>query len=453
MVKSSAVFISRLRGLPVLDGSGDTVGRLRDVVISLRALGRPPRVKGLVVDIFGRRRVFVPIARVHSVDATQITISATLDTRPFQKREREMLVITDLFDRTIDRGRGRGVIYDIAMTPTRAHDWEITDAAVREGGSNSRFRLRASGSTVVVPWNEVPTLVLTSERATDVVVARMADMKPADVARELHEMDADRLADVVHALDDNALAEALEEMPSDEQVAVITTLDNERAADVLEEMDPDDAADLIGELPDDVAEDLLQRMEPEDAADVRNLLLYEDYTAGGMMTPEPVVIAADATVADALARVRDEELTPALASMVFVCRPPLDTPSGRFIGAVHTQRLLREPPSMMVSGLIDADLEPMDPQAGIADVSRYFATYNLVVAPVVNQTQNLVGAVTVDDLLDHMLPEDWRGRQMDENSASHLLTPHVGGVMPAVAVDGVPTSHAGGAHIAGGTHG
>ena len=413
MVKSTAVFISRLRGLPVLDVSGDGVGRVRDVVISLRTLARAPRVKGLVVDIFGRRRIFVPMIRVHAISANQVSISAQVDTRQFKQWDSEILVIADLYDRTVQRPNGTGVIYDIAMAPSRAREWEITDAAIREGGTRGRFRLRGGGQSVVVPWNEVPALVLSAERATDTVVARMAEMKPADVARELHDMDPKRLADVVQALDDSQLAEALEELPSDEQVQVITTLDNERAADILEEMDPDDAADLIGELPQDIAEDLLQRMEPEDAQDVRNLLLYEDYTAGGMMTPEPVILAPDATVADALARVRDQEFTPALASMVFVCRPPLDTPSGRFLGAVHTQRLLREPPSFMVSRLIDAGLEPMSPESGIAEVSRYFATYNLVVAPVVNSDQQLVGAVTVDDLLDHMLPEDWRGSQMD----------------------------------------
>ena len=411
-MKSTAVFISRLRGLPVLDASGDSVGRVRDVVISLRTLERAPRVKGLVVDIFGRRRIFVPMVRVHSIDPNQVAISAQVDTRQFRRWESEILVIADLFDRTVQRPAGPAVIYDVAMAPSRAREWVITDAALREGGSIGRFRLRG-GQSVVVPWNEVPALVLSAERTTDTVVARMAEMKPADVARELHDMDPERLADVVQALDDTQLAEALEELPADEQVQVITTLDNERAADVLEEMDPDDAADLIAELPAEIAEDLLQRMEPEDAQDVRNLLLYEDYTAGGMMTPEPVILPPDATVADALARVRDEELTPALASMVFVCRAPLDTPSGRFLGAVHTQRLLREPPSFMVSRLIDAGLEPMAPGSGIADVSRYFATYNLVVAPVVNSEQQLVGAVTVDDLLDHMLPEDWRGTQMD----------------------------------------
>lgn len=422
MVKSSAVFVSRLRGLPVLDVSGDTVGRLRDVVISLRAQGRPPRVKGLVVEIFGRRRIFLPIVRVHAIDATQITISAQVDTRHFRQRESEILVIGDLFDRTIHLpDHGDAVLIDIAMTPARSREWDITDAALRQKSSARRFRLRSAGPTVVVPWNEVPALVLTAERATDTVVARMAEMKPADVARELHDLDPDRLAEVIEAIDDSQLAEALEELPTDEQVQLITTLEHERAADVLGEMDPDDAADLINDLPDEVAEDLLGRMEPEEARDVRNLLLYEEYTAGGMMTPEPVVLAPDATVADALARVRDEELTPALASMVFVCRPPLDTPSGKFLGAVHTQRLLREPPSFMVSRLIDDALQPIQPASPLSDVSRYFATYNLVVAPVVDHESRLVGAVTVDDLLDHMLPEDWRGTQMDGDEPEEVI--------------------------------
>ena len=101
--------------------------------------------------------------------------------------------------------------------------------------------------------------------------------------------------------------------------------------------------------------------------------------------------------------------------MVFVTRQPHDTPSGRYIGAVHMQRLLREPPSLQIGPMIDSDLQPLPPDADVPQVSRYFATYNLVIAPVVNAQNQLVGAVTVDDVLDHMLPPDWRGDQMDGN--------------------------------------
>jgi Mg/Co/Ni transporter MgtE len=146
-------------------------------------------------------------------------------------------------------------------------------------------------------------------------------------------------------------------------------------------------------------------------------LNYAEFTAGGMMTPEPVILPPDATVADALAMVRDIELTPALACMVYVCRPPLETPTGRYVGGVHIQRLLREPPSTLISGLIDSELEPLGDSANLHAVSRYFATYNLVNAPVIDRQHRLIGAVTVDDVLDHVLPPDWRGTQLDALSS------------------------------------
>jgi Mg/Co/Ni transporter MgtE len=173
-------------------------------------------------------------------------------------------------------------------------------------------------------------------------------------------------------------------------------------------MAPDDAADLLGELPPHQAEQLLGLMEPDEADDVRRLLSYDEYTAGGMMTTEPVILPTDATVAEALARVRNADLSPALASQVYVCRPPLDTPTGRFVGIAHIQRLLREPPSSMVSRICDTDLEPVAPTATLPEVTTYLATYNLVALPVVDENDHLLGAVTVDDVLDHLLPDDWR---------------------------------------------
>ena len=126
------------------------------------------------------------------------------------------------------------------------------------------------------------------------------------------------------------------------------------------------------------------------------------------MTSEPVIVAPDATIAEALARVREPELSASLATQVYVVRPPVSTPTGTFLGLVHIQRLLREPPSSLVSGVIDDELDPLTTGASLPQLSRYFATYNLVAAPVVDKDNRLVGAVTVDDLLDSMLPDDWR---------------------------------------------
>jgi Mg/Co/Ni transporter MgtE len=131
------------------------------------------------------------------------------------------------------------------------------------------------------------------------------------------------------------------------------------------------------------------------------------------MTSEPIILPPDSTIAEALARVRNPEVTPALATQVYVCRPPSETPTGRYLGVAHIQRLLREPPSALVSGVVDDDLDPLRPDTPLAQVTRYLATYNLVSGAVVDENDRLVGAVTVDDVLDHLLPEDWRERDLD----------------------------------------
>lgn len=413
---TTSVFISRIRGLPVLDNAGDQVGKLRDVVIQRRAAGQAPRVKGLVVELFARHRIFVPMVRVKNIDGVQVTISGVVNTRRFERRDSETLVIDDLFDLTVEQvGHPTpSVIFDVSMRPVRSHEWELAQVALRDTAGPKRFGRR--GHVMIVDWSAIRLLGFAHTQGTEQLIAAMEDMKPADIARELHDMSPARRAEVASALDDHTLADAIEELPEDEQVQLIQGMDSDRAADILEEMDPDDAADLIAELTPEMAETLLQRMEPEEAEDVRRLLNYAEFTAGGMMTPEPVILPPDATVADALARIRDVELTPALACAVYVCRSPLETPTGRFVGAVHFQRLLREPPSTLVSALIDSDMEPLTADANLHAVSRFFATYNLVNAPVIDAEHRLIGAITVDDVLDHVLPQDWRGTQLAQLS-------------------------------------
>lgn len=396
----------------MLDPNGEQVGKVKDVVIQNRSGRRSPKVKGLVVELFAHRRIFFPMERVHSIDPNQVIVSGLVNTRRFESREREMLVAAELFDRMVrrDGANGEETIFDIAIQRTRSREWSLAEVALREVARRPFQRPHVT----IVDWSEVPDFIeAPAPRDAEQQVMRLSELKAADVARELHDMDPLLRSRVVQAMDDDRLAEALEELPEDEQVDVIAAMDTERAADVLGEMDPDDAADLIAELEPGLAETLLQRMEPEDAQDVRTLLTYDASTAGGLMNPEPVVLGVDATVADALAQLRQVEVTPAMAALAFVCRSPLDTPTGRYLGAVHIQRLLREPPSLSVAELIDPDIAPLTPQSNIAQVSRYFATYDLVCAPVMSPEGRLLGAVTVDDVLDHILPNDWRGVQLD----------------------------------------
>jgi len=412
---ATRIFIARLAGVAVFDPNGDPVGKVRDVVVALRTGTQPPRVLGLVVEIQHRRRIFVPIGRMTSADADAVVLSTgSVNLRRFEQRPAEALVLGDLLDRrvTIIETGTTATVVDAAMEQTRTRDWVVSRLAVREHSGGRLTRRR--GHVRQVEWSDVSGLTVAQDgQGAEHLLAVLATMRPADLARALQDLSDKRRQEVAAALDDERLADVLEELPEEDQVSILARLADERAADVLEAMDPDDAADLLHELPGDEQERLLQLMEPREAAPVRRLLTYSDDTAGGLMTSDPIILPPDSTIAEALARVRNPDVSPAIATQVYVCRPPSETPTGRYIGVAHIQRMLREPPSALVGGVVDDDLSPLRPETPLAEVTRYLATYNLVSGAVVDDHDRLVGAVTVDDVLDHLLPEDWRDRDPD----------------------------------------
>ena len=404
------VYVARLVGLPIFDPRGDQVGKVRDLVAAVRSEVSQPRVLGLVAEVFGRRRIFVPMTRVTNIDSGQVYTTGLLNMRRFEQRPTETLVVGQMLDRTvtIPGSAVTGTVYDVGMEHARNRDWVLSRVAVQEPGSTFRRR----GQTHVVEWREVEGLTRREEtQGATHLIAQLAEMKPADAASVIHDLPVERRTAVVEAMDDERLASVIEELPEEDQVEIVGHLDLERAADVLEEMSADDAADLIADLPADTAARLLELMESEDAEDVRRLMSYAEQTAGGMMTPEPVILGPDATVADALAHARNPDLPVSLAAMVYVCRQPLETPTGKLLGCAHIQRLLREPPSSLAAAAVDTALDALRPDASIDQVAAHLATYNLVAAPVVDDEGRLLGAVTVDDLLDHMLPENWRDQE------------------------------------------
>jgi Mg/Co/Ni transporter MgtE len=97
-----------------------------------------------------------------------------------------------------------------------------------------------------------------------------------------------------------------------------------------------------------------------------------------------------------------------LAGQVFVVRPPTQTPTGRYLGVAHFQRLLRELPGNPLGSCVDTDLDALSPNLPTRRVAEYLATYDLLAAPVCDEQSRLLGAVSVDDVLDHLLPPAWR---------------------------------------------
>jgi CBS domain-containing protein len=412
-VVTPRVFVSHLSGIAVFDPNGDQVGRLRDLVAMLRVGSRPPRLLGLVVEVVSRRRIFLPMTRVTGVESGQVITTGVVNMRRFEQRASETLVLGELLDRRVrlvESGEEVTVLdIGISQLPAR-RDWEIDKVFVRKGKGGA---LRRKGEALTVEWSAVTGFSLEEHgQGAENLLATFEQLRPADLAGVLHHLSPKRRAEVAAALADDRLADVLEELPEDDQVEILGKLQDERAADVLEAMDPDDAADLLSELPEEEKERLLTLMRPEEAADVRRLMAYEERTAGGLMTTEPIVLRPDATVADALARVRDPDLSPSLAAQVYVCRPPDETPTGKYLGLVHFQRLLRDPPFTLVSSIADTDLPALPPGTSLSELTSYLATYNMVAAPVVDEGGALLGAVTVDDVLDHLLPDDWRETEM-----------------------------------------
>lgn len=417
---SSRVYVARLKGTAVFDPLGDQVGRVHDVVVVMRLKGAP-RAVGLVVEVSTKRRVFVPLTRVTSIDAGAVITTGLLNIRRFSQRATETLVVGELLDRqvTFRDGSGTGTVEDVAMEQHRSRDWYVTKVFVRRNAGRGLVGRR--GEALVVDVDDVTGLAGTpAQQGATALLATLEDLKPADLADVLHDLPDNRRLEVAAELDDERLADVLEELGEEDRVAIVSGLDLDRAADVLDVMQPDDAADLVSELPVERASQLLERMEPEEAEDVRRLLAYEEHTAGGLMTTEPLILAPEATVATALAHARRQDVTPALAAMIFVVRPPLETPTGRMLGVVHLQRALREPPHQLIGSLLDKDVDALSPTDDIGKVTRLLATYNLTALPVVDENRRLLGAVSVDDVLDHLLPADWR--EADDEVTDRAMT-------------------------------
>jgi CBS domain-containing protein/sporulation protein YlmC with PRC-barrel domain len=395
------VFTARLTGRPLLDSDGRVIGRVRDVVIWPVAGTEPPRALGLVVSL-RRRTIFVPFGRIREVSAEGAQLlGGTVDLDPYSQRTGEMLA-SSLYGRRTKAGTVADVA--IAHRELARNRWQVTSLAVTRG--SRAIGVLGGHGPAIVPWEECRELFEPGPLAEQLTSLR--EMAPADLATAFNTLPLARRSQLAATLDDEELADLLEEMPEQDQIRLLDSLDSiERRADVVEEMEPDDAADLLGEMPPEQRERLLTAMQSVQADDLRRLLRYDKATAGGLMTSQPLVFAPDAPVAEVLARVRDRDMPATTAAQVYVCEPPALTPTGRYLGSVGFQRLLRRAPSIPVGECIEARVY-VTPELPEHELAARLAAYNLIGVAVCDKGGRLVGAVTVDDVLDHLLPVNWR---------------------------------------------
>ena len=410
------LYLSQAIGRPVTDGTGESIGRVADLIVALG--DRYPPVTGLVVDT-GRRPIFLPWRSVATFDDAGARLAtSTVDIGTFRQRPDEILLRADLVDKQIVDIDGRKVV--------RVNDLRLDEldgvlhlVAVDVGASGLLRRLGVEGAYRVlarnlrlplperyIDWQDVdPVETSVASIKLRVPHAGLAELHPADLARIIDQLTPRDRVGVVASLDDEAAANVFEEMEPDTQVDVLEDLEPARAADILEEMSPDDAADLVADLSAESRQEILSLMEGEEKAEVEGLLTYPEDTAGGLMTTEFVALPAHLTAAEAIDRLR--ELEPDAETIYYVY---VTDDAGRLVGVLSLRDLIVARPDTPLQAFMIPDPAAVGVLAHQDEVADVVAHYNLLAVPVVDDAGSLVGIVTVDDAIDALLPDERRRR-------------------------------------------
>ena len=406
------LYLSQVLGRPIRDLEGERVATIKDVIVRLGAGDHPP-VTGLVAR-YRRRDFFLSRWRVSELNQQGVRLNSDiLDLRPFLRREGEVLLARDVLDKQLIDVDGKRVVRvnDVQIIETSS-DWRVTGADVSLQGLWRRLAPKgfvgAGRPVEVLDWADVGYL------ATDAATVqlksssdKLSRLHPVEIARLAEALSYHHGSEVVESLDDETAAETLEEMPAEHQARILSDMDEERAADILEWMSPDEAADVLGDLPEEKAEELLGLMEGEEQADVAELLPYEDDTAGGLMTTEFVSLPRELTVGEALARLRDMAETPNMIYYLYVVEAEN---SWRLCGVIALRSLILAEPSMPLEEVMRTEFQKATPDEAANEVAQRIAEYNLLALPVVDDSEDILGIVTVDDAMEILLPKDWRQR-------------------------------------------
>ncbi len=410
---------SRILHAPLLDSRGERLGRVDDLVVRLADAGYPP-VTGLIASVGGRQR-FVPAERIASLEPGRVQLSDdTPDRRPFERRAGEVLLHKDVLDRhLIDVAAGRLV---------RAHDIELARVddswrlvGVDAAGRGLLARLRGGGErsrpSAVVDWTNVEPLVghVPSARLR-LPLPRLRRLHPAQIADIVegasHE-EGQEILDAVEA-DPELEADVFEELDTQHPVEFLQSKPDEEVAEILGEMAPDDAADLIVELDQGRRRPVLDLLRADHQRKVRALLSHHPDTAGGMMSPDFVSVSVDATVADALEAVRTsgDDLPSQTAGTVF-----LTDGEGRLQASVSVVDLVRAAPERPLREYLAEPIPPhLHADEGLEQVALIMADFNMTAAVVVERAdRRIIGVVTVDDVLEALVPREWRRRQIAQS--------------------------------------
>jgi len=404
----------------LLDRSGERLGRVDDVVVRL-ADGHYPPITGLRVRI-GGRELFVPTQQIASLQPYRVQLSGdTLNLARFERRPGEVLLDDDVLGRRlIDVAAGHLVhAHDIALARVDGW-WRVVGVDPRPASGIHRLVPWRSRTGLVPPeavtdWSDVePFVGHVPSAALLLPLRRLRRLHPAQIADLVENASRDEGSQIIEAVHDDPELEAdvFEELGVDYQRRFIDKRSDAEAAALLAEMGPDDAADLLNEIEQERRAPILEALPAEQRDKVRRLLAYHPDTAGGMMGPDVVSVPAGARVAEALAAVRAaEELGPQQRSSIVLLAE-----DGTLAGTLALADVVAASPDALVAEAATPVTARLRAETDLPGVAMLMSDYNLTALPVVDAEDHVIGLVTVDDLLEAMVPPEWRRRTEDDHA-------------------------------------
>ncbi|MGA2123791.1 MAG: CBS domain-containing protein [Acidimicrobiales bacterium] len=395
----------------IYDSNGDRIGRVQDLVARLGNDPHPPIV-GAVIRIESRD-VFVPIKKIGGLDQGRMTFEGRrVDLRKFERRPGEILLAEDLLARhLINLVRGRIMVAnEIEIANIDGH-WEVVGVDPGRRSFLRRLLGRRIGSHVqtdsIVDFASIEPFVSHVPTARlRIPYRKLARLHPAQIADLVEQASHEEGEEIIEAVGLNRELEAdvFEELDTTHQLEFLESRSDEEAARLLSRMEPDNAADLITEIDQERRLPILNLLPGEQQAKVRQLLSYNADTAGGLMNTDFVSVGASATVLDALDAIRTSRVPAESLQAVFIVNE-----EGQPIGAASIAPLVRARPDELALAAARTQLEHVHPQWDVLRVARKMSDFNLTVLPVLDEGHNkMVGVVTVDDLLEELLPQGWR---------------------------------------------
>ncbi len=404
------LFVSEILKKPVLDPKGEELGRVRDVVV---VKGEPfPRISALIIE---KKKRFLNLPWTDLNIFNKRIISSKVYTENLQTYEfsdKDLLIVRDIFDKQIVDANGAKVVR-VNDVKLEGFDSEAILIAVDVGmrGIMRRLGFERGGEDVMkifkkhlsynlISWNYIQPLEPKLTKISLTVPRQMvSELHPADIAEIISQVSHKEGATFFKGLDVETAAEALSELQPDIQAAIITGMDTDKAADIIEEMPPDEAADVLSDLPMDKAKDILEHIEKEEAEDIQELLSHEEDTAGGLMNNDFISYLPEITVKEAIDKFRKDAEEVETVYYLYI----IDADE-KLLGVVSLRELLLAPLDAKLSDIMETKLKTVTPDTDEIEVAEIISKYNLVAIPVIDTEGFMLGIVTIDDVIDRILP-------------------------------------------------